>query len=555
MAIVKVQCDDGEIYRLTLQEQPSFDSIVNLVAACRPELDPSMMKEGGACSLKYADDEGDLCTLAPATFPDFLEQQGGATACMLKLKLYLAKQQSPHQKAHSESQAAGNDKPTAPAPVEVKSEAVPAEQPQMPCQGPPPGLGQEEDGGDASWHQSNLGGGPGAWGPGGGGGGPKRLLMALRALRDAKMLTPAMFASLAVQWLPLVTQRVARKVDKINHMARDGLDQTVRKLLQEVKERAAETPGLEGHAASVGEALAGGNGPRRLGESVLELLKALRGLGFEVQACFCQKLAEHLMPLLDDIIKAWQGDDTCFAWNCAQQQQHCGVVCDGCGANPLVGPRFKCTVCPDYDLCGNCYPRKLQLHKDCPASQRDFQCIISPGTVPGWKGKGGCRGERSEKTTANHEFKSCDWKGWAGKGAGQLGGFLASMAGGVPGGYAGSLPLPFLPAACGFPFPGMEHMFEDGQQDLDSSGWGWGKGGFHGKGRCKGWRKGKNWQPPEQLWEDPSSKEVGSAEEEFERKLSALRDLGLGSDEVNRDLLIANDGDSTRVAKILLGDA
>ena len=54
--------------------------------------------------------------------------------------------------------------------------------------------------------------GPGAWGPGGNGGGPRRLLIALHMLREAELLTPAMFASLAVQWLPLVTQRVARKV-------------------------------------------------------------------------------------------------------------------------------------------------------------------------------------------------------------------------------------------------------------------------------------------------------------------------------------------------------
>jgi hypothetical protein len=54
--------------------------------------------------------------------------------------------------------------------------------------------------------------GLGAWGPGGNGGGPRRLLIALHMLREAELLTPAMFASLAVQWLPLVTQRVARKV-------------------------------------------------------------------------------------------------------------------------------------------------------------------------------------------------------------------------------------------------------------------------------------------------------------------------------------------------------
>jgi len=33
---------------------------------------------------------------------------------------------------------------------------------------------------------------------------------------------------------------------------------------------------------------------------------------------------------------------------------HENVICDGCGAKPIVGNRFKCTVCPDYDLCDDC---------------------------------------------------------------------------------------------------------------------------------------------------------------------------------------------------------
>ncbi|XP_069725244.1 sequestosome-1 isoform X2 [Phaenicophaeus curvirostris] len=32
---------------------------------------------------------------------------------------------------------------------------------------------------------------------------------------------------------------------------------------------------------------------------------------------------------------------------------HPNVICDGC-EGPVVGSRFKCTVCPDYDLCSTC---------------------------------------------------------------------------------------------------------------------------------------------------------------------------------------------------------
>ena len=33
---------------------------------------------------------------------------------------------------------------------------------------------------------------------------------------------------------------------------------------------------------------------------------------------------------------------------------HQGVQCDGCGINPIVGIRYKCRTCPNYDLCRNC---------------------------------------------------------------------------------------------------------------------------------------------------------------------------------------------------------
>lgn len=33
---------------------------------------------------------------------------------------------------------------------------------------------------------------------------------------------------------------------------------------------------------------------------------------------------------------------------------HSSVACDGCGMSPIVGTRYKCLVCPDYDLCEKC---------------------------------------------------------------------------------------------------------------------------------------------------------------------------------------------------------
>lgn len=40
-----------------------------------------------------------------------------------------------------------------------------------------------------------------------------------------------------------------------------------------------------------------------------------------------------------------------------QHDDHNGVVCDSCGANPLRGTRWRCQTCPDHDICGDCRSR------------------------------------------------------------------------------------------------------------------------------------------------------------------------------------------------------
>lgn len=41
---------------------------------------------------------------------------------------------------------------------------------------------------------------------------------------------------------------------------------------------------------------------------------------------------------------------------------HSNVTCDVCGQQGIVGARYKCTVCPDYDLCENCEPEHDRSH-------------------------------------------------------------------------------------------------------------------------------------------------------------------------------------------------
>lgn len=58
---------------------------------------------------------------------------------------------------------------------------------------------------------------------------------------------------------------------------------------------------------------------------------------------------------------------------------HPGVACDGCEASPIKGPRFKCMVCPDYDLCQGCENKGLH-------SEHNMVKLMKPGepTFPGF---------------------------------------------------------------------------------------------------------------------------------------------------------------------------
>ncbi|XP_042145750.1 E3 ubiquitin-protein ligase HERC2 isoform X2 [Ixodes scapularis] len=66
---------------------------------------------------------------------------------------------------------------------------------------------------------------------------------------------------------------------------------------------------------------------------------------------------------------------------------HENVICDGCDATPLVGSRFKCRFCRNYDLCERCF-KTNQIHK------HPFNRIVRPGALPMY---GGYPGERTRK--------------------------------------------------------------------------------------------------------------------------------------------------------------
>ena len=48
---------------------------------------------------------------------------------------------------------------------------------------------------------------------------------------------------------------------------------------------------------------------------------------------------------------------------------HFGVKCDGCGKFPIVGCRYKCAVCDDFDYCEDC-EKKLSEKLDFLLSEK-----------------------------------------------------------------------------------------------------------------------------------------------------------------------------------------
>ena len=38
---------------------------------------------------------------------------------------------------------------------------------------------------------------------------------------------------------------------------------------------------------------------------------------------------------------------------------HNNIVCDNCGISPIIGIRYRCEFCPDYDLCGFCFNKNV----------------------------------------------------------------------------------------------------------------------------------------------------------------------------------------------------
>lgn len=55
---------------------------------------------------------------------------------------------------------------------------------------------------------------------------------------------------------------------------------------------------------------------------------------------------------------------------------HHGIVCDNCQASPIVGKRFKCLECFDYDLCEKCESSNVHEHNMLLIKNKIPRCLV-----------------------------------------------------------------------------------------------------------------------------------------------------------------------------------
>jgi Zinc finger, ZZ type len=103
--------------------------------------------------------------------------------------------------------------------------------------------------------------------------------------------------------------------------------------------------------------------------NIEQVLQTHYGTGFSFVVCiFDRNVAAHPIAYTSARLPSGQcfiptrhahgGDDASHA----AAVSHADVRCDGCGMSPIMGNRWKCSRCPNYDYCNTCYASRDQLH-------------------------------------------------------------------------------------------------------------------------------------------------------------------------------------------------
>jgi len=409
----------GDIRRAILEEELTYERVCKRMQATWPTLEAGVIP-------KYADEEGDLCTLCSASFPDFLALAradaatkaalgaGGATGVSSEaasgqrpgsLVLRLELQAESATKTGGASKGAliedsNSDRLEHPL-LDATFSAIGGFVSEGDGQGEQ--RSREDNGGDPDFIRGRGGGH--RWGydwaqhghgwkhhcPHGHGWGdravdpnawllrPRKIVWLLSRLRASGALSSRVAASFCANLLPGMVAKVANNVEEVGRSVRQNLTQ-LQTVLHSLVELVKDTKGLE-HcetALAVLAVMVDDESPdeavasdKAAGEALLMLLTAVDMLPFDDKLAFLDAayhaLKTELHSLLDSV-------EECTPYWAKVQLQHPHVTCDGCDKGPIQGLRFRCKSCADFDLCGECYAKKTVLHSGAYADH-EFECI------------------------------------------------------------------------------------------------------------------------------------------------------------------------------------
>jgi len=334
---------DGDIRRTSTQTL-SAKEIQAAAAQAFPEMPIASV------DIKYRDDEDDLCLLCEATEPDFITLYQGSSILRLDVLKKVASSvpaavlQQPHA-----AQKSSNAPPSEPSSSADSTGS-------QPHQGMPP---------FAALLQQLM---SNAAGPGGSPG-------AMPAFAPLAHLLPQLltgqgdgFAMLFVQFAPMILQCLAKAPGELEKHASRKPD-VARAILEACRDGLRPFPQLQDVYNAVEKTLQS-DSLDGLSQAAIAFLETFTKMPRDQQPDVADIVLGTAMEKVVPLIKAAaERHATC------DQGVHPGVVCDGCEATPIVGRRYKCQQCLDYDLCEKCHERRGDIHH----ADHSFSCVEKAG--------------------------------------------------------------------------------------------------------------------------------------------------------------------------------
>jgi len=375
----------AELHRVLLEEANlTFDAVCDAIKG---------VHHPDGIVIKYLDEDNDLCTLCPSSFSDFwshaTEQKGKK---VLKVEVFDA----PQRKSCSPPGAPPASASQASASFVNDHEKALASLIQMGMQFMK-GVGKGGLGAGSGWRGDHHGGGHHQFRL-------RMLKFGLAQLYKNELLDATSFSALLVNLLPQLSTFVAEHPEKVNRKLDEKMAD-IQSLLEDLRHLVAGTQGLEHCEAALS---AWRDQQLTASEALTQLLAALMALHFDTQVSFAQALYSRQEHTLNSAI---QGRLDHRPWIPVVPLLHEGITCDGCNASPINGVRFKCTSCPDYDLCSTCFIKKSPIHTG-ECNSHDFTAKMFPNSFAPWMAM--CKGKGKGKGKSKGKGKGKGWCWWKG---------------------------------------------------------------------------------------------------------------------------------------------